>query len=324
MNAFWLLCVTLSLAVFLIGATIGALLANAAAWVTWRFGNARLLHSPGLLFSIRVFPFAFGVILTVGFALPSFLLLEPTRSVETPEPYLIALASLALMAIVFLAGRCGRLLFHSRKIVKRWLREAELLPFSLSIPVYQVRTSKSLIAVVGILRPMVFVGKVAIASLSPEELQAAIAHELAHVRSLDNLKRLVLKVTRLPHFFAALAKLDFVWSASSELSADASALRQGTSALELSSAIVKVGRLKTPSTQRLPIAACHLIPPDVTASALAMRIRHLHDALEMHAKPPQNSSFCWAMTMLTGVAAYLLVLPAALPVVHRWMEWLAR
>ena len=80
MNAFWLLCVTLSLAVLFLGSALGALLANLAAWLMWRFGRAQLLRSPQLLFSIRLFPSAFGAILTAGFALPSFLLLEPTRS----------------------------------------------------------------------------------------------------------------------------------------------------------------------------------------------------------------------------------------------------
>src|SRR5690242_17752257 len=118
MNAFWLLCVTLSLAVFFIGSAVGTLLASAAAWVSWRFGNAQLLRSPGLPFSVRVFPFAFGMVLTVGFALPSFLLLEPARSVEAPEPYLIVLASFAVMAIAFFAVRCARLLSRSRKTLE--------------------------------------------------------------------------------------------------------------------------------------------------------------------------------------------------------------
>ena len=128
MNAFWVLCCTLSLAVFFIGSAIGTLIANAVAWVALRFGNARLRRSPGVMFSIRVFPFALGAVLTFGFALPSFLLFEPTRSVEAPEPYLIVLAGFALMAVIFFAVRWARLLKCSGKIVAEWLRGAELLP----------------------------------------------------------------------------------------------------------------------------------------------------------------------------------------------------
>jgi peptidase M48-like protein len=325
MNAFWILCVTLSLAVFFIGSAIGTLIANAAAWVTLRPGNARLRCSPGVMFSIRVFPFAFGAVLTVGFTLPSFLLLEPTRSVEAPEPYLIVLASLALMAIIFFAVRWARLLYRSQKTLTEWLRGAELLPLRLSIPVYQIQKPQSLIAVVGILHPKVFVGRAALASLRPKELQAAIDHELAHVRSLDNLKQLVLKITRLPHFLASLAKMDFAWSAAAELSADANALSQGTSALELSSAIVKVGRLKTVPIEALAVAACHLIPPDGSSSALAMRIQHLQNALETHSRPklPESNPH-WFLTLLSSLLVYLLVLPTALPIVHRWTEWLVK
>jgi len=325
MNAFWLLCVTLSLAVLFLGSALGALLANLAAWLMWRFGRAQLLRSAQLLFSIRLFPSAFGAILTAGFALPSFLLLEPTRSVEAPEPYLLALASLAVMAIVAFAVRCTRLVSRSQKTLESWLKGARLLPLSLTIPVYEIERPESLIAVIGIFRPKVFVGSAALASLGREEFEAAVAHELAHVRSQDNLKQLALKITRLPLAFASLAKMDVAWSAAAELSADKNALKQGTSALALCSAIVKIGRLKTFPSESLAVAACHLIPPDGSSSALALRIEHLQNALEAKAGPRALNPHCgWPLTLLSGAILYLLVLPAALPVVHRWTEWLVK
>jgi Zn-dependent protease with chaperone function len=326
MNAFWLLCVTLSLAVFFIGSAAGILLANVTAWMAWRLGRqGQLLRSPGLLFSIRVLPLASGAALSVGFALPSFLLLEPKRSVESPEWYLIALAILALTVVVFLMARGAQFVGQSQKTLREWSYRAELLPLALSVPVYQVQRPESLIAVAGIFRPSVYIGKAAFASLTSEELQAAIAHELAHVRSLDNLKQLVLRITRVPRFLASLAKMDAAWSAATELLADANALRHGTSALALSSAIVKVGRLKVNPIESLPVAACHLIPPDGSSSALAVRIQHLHDALEMHsASRVHDTNYCWTATLLAGAIAYLLVLPTALPIVHRWMEWLVK
>lgn len=323
MNAFWLLCVTLSLAVFFMGSAVGILLANAAAWMTWRFGSQRQLRSPGLLFSIRMLPVSLGALLAVGFALPAFLLLEPKRSVEAPEPYLIALAGVALAAIALLAFRCARLLSQSRKTLEKWQRRAHVLPLSLSVPVYQIQVPESLIAVAGIVRPRVFVGKAAVASLTMEELRAAIAHELAHVLSLDNLKQSVLKITRLP-YFSSLAKMDAAWSAAAELMADANALRQGTSALELSSALVKVGRMRTVPIEVFSVA-CHLIPPEGASSGLAMRVQHLHDALEMRSHPrAHRTNYCGTAALLISTLAYLLVLPAALPLVHRWMEWLVK
>ena len=324
MNPFWLLCVTLSLAVFFLAGAAGTLLANTAAWLSWRFGNkSQLLHSPGLLFTLRMFPLAFGAAITLGFALPSFLLLEPERSAEAPEPYLIAFACLAVAAVGSIAIRWLYLLSRSVKTVRKLKQGAELLRLSFSIPVYRVQSPESLIAVVGIFSPKVFVGTTAIASLSCEELQAAIAHELAHVRSLDNLKQLLLTITRLPQFFASLAKVDTQWSAAAELMADTNALRQGTSPLELSSAIVKVGRLRSTPSPVFSVPGCHLIPPD-GSSCLAIRIQHLHDALDAPSKPTtQHPDFRWFLFLL-GTTGYLLVLPAALPVVHRWMEWLVK
>ena len=325
MNAFWLLCVTLTLAVFFLAGAAGTLLANTAAWLSWRFGNKpQLPHSPGLLFTLRMFPLAFGAAITLGFALPSFLLLEPKRSAESPEPYLIAFACLAVVAAGLIAIRWLCLLSRSHQTVRKMKQGAELLHRSLSIPVYRVRSPESLIAVVGIFSPKVFVGTAAMASLSCEELHAAIAHELAHVRSFDNLKQLLLKITRLPQFFESLAKVDAQWSAAAEVMADTNALRQGTSPLELSSAIVKVGRLRSTPDPAFSVPGCHLIPRG-GSSGLAIRIKHLHDALNADSKPTtERPDFRWFLLFLLGTSAYLLVLPTALPLVHRWMEWLVQ
>jgi beta-lactamase regulating signal transducer with metallopeptidase domain len=323
MNVFWLLCVTLSLGVLFMSTVLGILLANIAAWTICHFRNrCKLFHLPGLLFFIRILPFAFGAAVTSGFALPSFLLLEPKRSVEAPEAYLVVLAALGLAGILVFALRCGRFLAQSRKTVQRWFDSAEPLDVLCSIPVYRVQSPDSLIAVAGILRPKVFIGQAALASLTSEELDAAIAHELAHVRSLDNLKQLFVKISRLPGFLSSLSRLEAAWCGAAELLADARALQQGTSPLELGSAIVKVGRLRTVPGNEFPVAACHLIPPGEGSSALAIRIQQLQDALEIDAKPrTHHTSFCWAMTLLMTSTAYVLALPTALPIVHRWMEW---
>lgn len=326
MSAFWLECVSLSLAVLFLATAAGMLLSNLVAWLLCRIANRdRLLGFPGVLFSVRVFPVAFGAIVTLGFALPSFLLFEPERSVEPPEPYLLVLAMLALAGIVVAAVRCARTFFLSRKTVREWVRNSEALPVSTSIPVYKLATPESVVAVIGIRHPKVFIGKTAVASLSADELKAAVAHELAHVRSFDNLRQLVLRITRLPRFMTSFNKLDSVWSASSELLADTNALKSGTSAVELSSAIVKVGRLRAMPLKTLAVAGCQLVPPDGSPSALAMRIQHLHEALKTPSQDPtQESHRFWFISFFAAAFAYFLLLPSALPVVHQWMEWLAK
>ena len=323
MNGFWLLCVTLSLGVFFMSTIAGILLASIAAWIISRFDSQdRFLGFPGLLFSIRILPFAMGAALTLGFALPSFLLLEPKRSVEAPDAYLVVLAGLGLAGFLLFALRCARVFSQSRKSVKQWLESADLLGSSCGIPAYKVQSPDSLIAVAGILRPKVFIGQAAFARLTSEELRAAVAHELAHVHSLDNLKQLLLKITRVPKFLSSLSIMERAWCGAAEVLADANALRQGVSPLELSSAIVKVGRLKAVPEKAFSAAACHLIPPDGGSSSLAIRIQHLHHALEIDSKPREpDTSSCWAVIFLAICTAYLLMLPTALPIVHRCMEW---
>ena len=322
MNVFWLLCATLSLGVFFMSTMAGVLVASGAAWAISRCRRpGSFCGFPGLLFSIRMLPFVFGAALTLGFALPSFLLLEPKRSLEAPETYLVVFAGLGLASIVVFAFRCARIVSQSRKSVKQWLEFADVIDTSRSVPVYKVQSPDSLIAVTGIFRPKVFIGQAALATLTPGELHAAIAHELAHVHSLDNLKQLFLKITRLPHFLSSLSRLEAAWSGAAELLADANALRQGISPLELSSAIVKVGRLNIVPNHAWS-TACHLIPPDAGSSALALRIQHLHDAVEFPSNPRmQDRTSRWGLIWLPIAMAYFLILPAALPIVHQWMEW---
>src|SRR5689334_18361991 len=214
MNAFWVLCVTLSLAVFFLGTLAGSAVSNALAWAIWRLCRKKeFLRFPGLLFCIRMFPVVLGMALTLGFALPSFLLLEPKRTAEAPELYLIVLALAGFCILIVFLLRSLWLLSVSRKTLKKWLLRSEILPISFPIPVYRVESPESLIAVVGILRPKVLVGKAAFNSLTPHELKAALSHELEHVRSLDNQKQFVLKVSRLPRFLLCFSRLDPAWSA---------------------------------------------------------------------------------------------------------------
>src|SRR5205807_4824700 len=101
---------------------------------------------------------------------------------------------------------------------------------------------------------------------------------IAHVSSLDNLKQFLLRITRLPRW------TDAAWTNASEIAADESALARGASVLDLSSALVKVGRLSHGCPLREPVVASHLLPV-TTGSSLEMRVTHLQRLLEGRSQP---------------------------------------
>jgi len=70
--------------------------------------------------------------------------------------------------------------------------------------------------IVGVLRPRIFVSESTVALLSPEELRMALKHEHEHLKSRDNLKRLILTFCPFP----GMTRLEKAWSQATELAAD--------------------------------------------------------------------------------------------------------
>jgi hypothetical protein len=321
---FWLLCTIVCLAVFLMAMTAGILMASLVArLIANRKVQIGTLHFPGLLFALRIFPVVAGVAVALGFALPSFLLLEPKQTIERPEPGLLLLSFCAASVIAAFIGRAVRLLLVTRRIVGEWCRAAEPLHVTgFSVPTFVIDKPESLIAVAGFFRSKIFIGKRAFASLGNAELHAALAHESAHMRSFDNLKQLLLHVTRFPKYFRHLGVVEASWVAASEFAADRRALEDGISPLDLASTLVKIGRLKgTPSAT---LAVSHLVPASCS-STVAMRVHWLQGVLaESSPKAARPRRIAYPLIGLLMTWAYLVMLPLALPVSHRFIEWLVR
>ena len=321
MNAYRTLCMVVCLAVFLLVTLAGTVVGNLLLGVLRRRAE-KFVASPGVLLFFRMFPLLLGTAATLGFALPSFLRYESKQTVETPELHLVFFAGVALLLLGIAATRWITLLYRTNRTIQRWLatgRRIEVQRFG--VPIYVVEAPDSVVAVTGIFRVRVFVGKQALASLTEEELMAAVAHEFAHVRSADNLKRLLLTITRLPGAFRHLAWAESAWASAAEFAADRKALGMTTS-LSLASALVKIARLKITHSEHA-LAACHLIPAQ-QASVVALRVRYLAGVEEA---PTSEDGFRWTVISLGlagAIAAYLLILPTALPLTQRAIEWLVR
>lgn len=313
---FLILCIVVCLAVFAVASMAGVCVAEACCRVLpkrlWEGAQG------SSFFLLRSLPFLLPLLLTGAFVLPSFLLFEPRQTAEKPEPALIALASFAAVGLIGVCIRVVSCMVRNWKITRNWLRNAMKIESHRENDVYQIENPGSAIVVAGIFRPRIFVGGDALRVLNADELHAAIAHEVAHTTSFDNLKRLFLRATRTPNWLNGLRAAERSWCHAAEIDADAAALSHGVSALDLGSAIVKVGRLNR-YTELLP-EGCHLVP-NCEPSVLRARIRNIRQVVaESRRQPlPRRSSLAFWFAAI-ALTAYLLILPQALLFSHRVIE----
>ena len=141
----------------------------------------------------------------------------------------------------------------------------------------------------GIWRPTILVGSEARAALTPDELDLAISHEIAHRQSLDNLKRFMMHVA--PDLFGwtgVARELEERWQTEAECEADASAAGgDGQRAVLLASALVKVARLGGMGHLRSPSPAWSAFH---VPTLLELRVRA---SCRVRFGPPRRRSSSW-------------------------------
>jgi beta-lactamase regulating signal transducer with metallopeptidase domain len=278
-----------------------------------------------LFFAARLLPLALAFLVTFGLALPAFLEFEPYSTSEGIGFRLLALAAMGALLLVGMVARGISLLRATREAQREWQKHSRRLHVEgISVPVYCVENNAALMAVTGIFRPRIFVAREITKALSPDELRAALSHEMAHVSSFDNLKQLLLKITRAPRWLKALYAADAEWTNASEMAADHGALAEGASVLDLSSALIKVGRLNRPVAGREAVAS-HLTPTGC-GSALESRVTCLSELLEGKSATPAHAAKRSNLILPTviALAAYAACIHAVLPAVHEALEFLVR
>src|ERR1041385_4335826 len=261
---FYLLSLSLCCAVFFI------VLAGASALCMWTgriFRTAASSLAPttaaNLLFTIRILPVLLASLATFGFVLPALLKFEPRSTSELVGWPLLLLAILGAIVVVVMEVRAATIIRSTRLLAANWGRcSKKLLLKNTSVPVYCLKDGDagSVLAVLGFLRPKIFVAKQIVDTLTPAELIATVEHERAHVNSFDNLKQFALKVTRIPHWLRVSAKSDSAWTNASEIAADEAALASGISILDLSGALIKVASLSSHAVVGETVAASPLLP----------------------------------------------------------------
>jgi Zn-dependent protease with chaperone function len=328
---FYALALLLCLAVVFIVLACATVFCGAGLWAAQRAVNSVAPRiSANLLFTMRTLPLFLAFLVALGFALPAFLEFEPHSSGELIGLRLLLLAALGALVIGLVGVRAYRIFTATHRAQRQWRKHAEKLqPEGIDFPVYCADGECPLLAVTGVFRPKIFVSRQVTENLSAGELSAAIAHEMAHVSALDNLKQVLLKVTQPPQWLALFRNSDAAWVNASEMAADEGALASGASALDLSSALVKVGRLSRQFSAGPMVAASRLLPT-APESSIQMRITHLEKLLgkEEMGRPtdanPAGTRRWSVFSALLLVGIYALCLNAILPWMHEALEILVR
>jgi Zn-dependent protease with chaperone function len=287
-------------------------LVSALVVLTWS-GVHRVCWKPSsssanLLFGLRILPFAFSVCVTVFFTFPSFWLLERRSLDEDTGTFVLGLCSLLILG----TGLFRMLWAQTRtnRAVTRWRSSASCVASRIA-PTTRASDGAPPLILVGIRRPEVMVSDIAVTVLSDDELELAVRHELGHMRSWDNLKKVLISATPFP----GMRSLEHAWRQAAELAADDSAVTNRREALALAAALIKLSRASERWAE--PALATGLVSGSTSISVRLERLIEWRVAGRRHLMSP------WIilvlLTMILGIVGNYSV---ALSISHRLTEFL--
>jgi Peptidase family M48 len=312
--------------------TINAL-ASVAAAACWRFIERPLQSCSArtraeILFATRVGPPALAFISVALFLVPSYIAYEPYSSGEVISKKLATPAILSAIGVGFALWRALRSGLATRSLRRQWLSDAVQIRIDgISIPTFLIANSFPIVAVVGTLRPRLFIAERVLETLNEEELTAAIAHEGGHLAAHDNFKRSLLRVCRDVLMIVPCGRsLDRAWAEAAECAADEQAARQNAeTALNLASALVKIAKMVPAGARAAVPMAAFLVGVNETRGVKA-RVRHLLEiASDGRLRSVPNTTVArvlpaTSLGLLFFLTVAVAVNPSVLVAVHSMVE----
>lgn len=239
--------VTLALAWFAAANVIASAIVAIAARVLVADTRPR---TPAWWLTVRCLPTAASLAFVAAVFVPSYLRFEPRETIEGFDltVTVCAVGALALLAIAAVRG--ARAWRRAAAQADVWMRGARPITGGGLVPIYTIGSAPApLMALAGLVSPRVFVSERLVGALTPEELDATLAHEACHARAADNGKRLLMRL--LPDALAGTAiaaSIEQRWATAAEHAADHAATADDPDArCALASALVKVARLMPPA-----------------------------------------------------------------------------
>jgi hypothetical protein len=281
-----------------------------------------------LLFSLRTLPALLAFLSVALLLIPSYIAYEPRHSVETVSFKLGLLAFLSATGIAVSIYRGLATYRATSKLTSDWLLQGKPVQITgIDIEAYQIEHTFPLIAILGFLRPRLFIASQVLRILTPEEISAAVAHENGHLAARDNLKRGLLQACRDALLIIPSGRLlDKAWSEASEEAADENAARQGNwAALDLASALVKIAR-NIPQGARPTMPAGVFLLGDEETKGIKSRVRRLIALAATECRPvyrydvSTNLSVWLPLGTLVAILVVLATSPVLLSRVHSLIE----
>lgn len=326
---FWL-GAALSLALLLL---LNAL-ASFAATLLWRSIAHHAQQWPAreqarFLFALRLAPLVAACVFVALLGLPAYIAHEPHTTDETLGGPLAILAGLSLAGLGLAMWRGLAAWYATRRVTRAWQRQAVRITLpGITLPTYRLRHPFPVVAVVGIWRVRLFVAEQLFDTLTPAEMTATLRHELGHVATYDNLKRVILRAcSDVLTIVPAGRSLNRAWAACAESAADEHAAGDSaTTSLELASALLKIARIAPPHAYPTTGAAItFMFAPQGDTTILADRVRHLVKLADgkSHKALRRIDLAVWS-----GLGSFVIILllaawqKSALRVIHHFMEHL--
>lgn len=238
------------------------------------------------LFWLSVLPPACALLFIAALLIPAYFAHEPYPAPDTVGLPLLAVALFSAYGITFALYRAALSWLTTWRLTTFWLKQAESVSVQgIKIPAYRLSNSTPVLAVVGTLRPRLFIAGQVLDSLSAEELEVALAHERGHLLARDTLKRALMRACRdLLPFIGAGRVLERAWAREAERAADEYAAHSGTAgALDLASALIKIARLMPAGVNNVVPAGAFLL--EGADEGVAGRVRRLTDMASIQEKP---------------------------------------
>ncbi|MDQ2855472.1 MAG: M48 family metalloprotease, partial [Acidobacteriota bacterium] len=177
-------------------------LASLLAATIWRLLAKSTYHWSAhtrarVVYAMRVGPPVIALLVVASLLVPAYLLHEPYKTTEIVSLKLATLALFSALGVALAMWRGLKSWMATRALLNEWLDGAEPIRIAqVDIPAFRFEHPFPVIAVVGSIRPRLFVARRVLESLSDEEMLAAVAHESGHVAARDNLKRVVIRACR--------------------------------------------------------------------------------------------------------------------------------
>jgi hypothetical protein len=279
----------------------------------WRFATLLCkrpaVRSARLLFAFRISPLLGSTLVTLIFALPAFILLEGGMDEDMGTVLFGAGTVLLFAAGLFrmLTAQAG-----ASRVVAKWLEGARALDGDAPGLTLHGRIGLPPLLLYGVSTPRVLISEEAVTVLSSDELRAAVRHEIGHVRSRDNLKKLI--IYGLP--FPGMTSLERSWQEAAEFAADEAAVSNSDDAIDLAAALIKLSDLVP--LQDPPVFTTGLVN---IRALVKLRVERLLAWDESSGRAAQLRWWCLLPLVLVAVPYTVAHYGQTLLLTHRVTEW---